>query len=106
MTDVTEHGHREPAAGAHINAPAGSQLVQITLNGVTLTVKKIVPVKELLRIAYGSNAISESFENHYIVAAKEHDNPEESDEYHLGMTIEVSESARYLAVPKRLADLT
>lgn len=105
MTDVTEHDDREPAAGAHINAPADSQLVQITLNGVTLTVKKIVSVKELLRKAYGSNAISRPFEDHYIVAVKEHDKPDKSDEYHLGMTIELSESERYLAVPTRLASL-
>ena len=103
MTDVSERDERESAADPNVDAPGESQLVQIKLNGVTLTVKKLVSVEELLRKAYGASAIIDSFEDYYIVTATEHDEVEKPDEYHLGMSIEVSESMRYLAVPKRLA---
>lgn len=103
MTDVSEHNERESETVANVDAPADSKLVQITLNGVTLTVKKIVSVEELLRKAYGASAILNLYEDYYIVPAQEHDEVEKPDEYHRGMSIEVSESMRYLAVPKRLA---
>ena len=99
MIKISKDGKRESRAIANVDAAAEQKLVQIMVNGVTLMVEKLVPVEELLRKARGSSAILGSIDDYYIVTA------EERDEYHLGASIEVSESKRYLAVPKRLANV-
>lgn len=103
MTDVPIHGEHQSGAVANVDVPTEPRLVQIKLNGVTLMVKKLVSVEELLRKARGASAILDSIEDYYIVTVKERADAKEHNEYHLGMSIEVSESERYLAVPKRLA---
>lgn len=99
MTKISKDGRHESRAIANVDAAAEQKLVQITVNGVTLMVEKLVPVEKLLRKARGASAILDSIDDYYIVTA------EERDEYHLGASIEVSESKRYLAVPKRLANV-
>lgn len=99
MANIPKDDKRESRAIANVDAPAEQGLVQIMVNGVTFMVEKLVPVEKLLRKARGSSAILGSIEDYYIVTA------EERDEYHLGTSIEVSESKRYLAVPKRIANI-
>ena len=99
MANAPKNNKRKSTAITNFDAPAEQQVVQIMVNGVTLIVEKLVPVEKLLRKARGASAILGSIEEYYIVTA------EERDEYHLGTSIEVSESKRYLAVPKRLGNI-